>query len=277
MNFSELIRKRIAGVPVIYIAAAAVIILAIVAWRMKPNTDITDTGADVVGDPSAGSDLPTEGDDPYTGLATQGTVTVVQQPAQTAPVVEKTNETWVKDGAEWIVAHPTADLTASGTSAVSALNRFLQGEDLSYEEGRIVNAVIREKGQPPEGTGSVGKISDAPGQKQFTNFPGNHTVKGPNDNTPAKLSTLYYGTADAAHLNRLIAANTQLGPATGSYSVGTRVNIPVYYNPRYFTITKSTTYPSQVAAKNGITYQQVTALNPGVTAPYKVGSKVRVL
>jgi LysM repeat protein len=273
MNFSELIRKRVAGVPVTYLAAAAVLVLAIVAWRMKPSTP-PPADEPIAGDPD--TELPTEGD-PYGGLATQGTVTVVQQPAQTAPVIEKTNETWVKEGAEWIVAHPTADLTASGTAAVSALNRFLQGEDLSYEEGRIVNAVIREKGQPPDGTGSVGKISDAPGQKQFTNFPGKHTVKGVNDNTPAKLSTLYYGTADALHVNKLVAANTALGPATGSYSVGTKVTIPVYFNPRYFTVTKATTYPSQVAAKNGITYQQLIALNPGLAAPYKVGTKVRVL
>ena len=36
MNFQEIARKKIVGVPVIYWGLAAVTVLAFVAWKLKP-------------------------------------------------------------------------------------------------------------------------------------------------------------------------------------------------------------------------------------------------
>lgn len=276
MNISEILKKRVLGVPVLYLAGVAVLILAYVAWKMKATTDITDGGADVTGDPSAASDLPSEGDDPYGSLATQGTVTVVQQPAVTTPEPEeKSNEVWAKKGAEWIVGHPTPEVNPSGAAAIAALNHFLQGEDLSYDETQIVNAVIREWGQPPEGVTVTGKVTtDKPAQRQFSVFPGTHTVKGSNDNTYAKLAGLYYGSASVDNIN-LIAGNNP-GREGSMLSVGTPVKIPLKRPPRYIKATNSMKNAPDIAKKNGITVAQLWAYNPGKAFPVPVGTSVRI-
>jgi hypothetical protein len=284
VNYSELVSKKVAGIPVLYLAGAAVIVLAIVAWRMKPSADFSDAEGDVQGSPEGGSGVPTEGDDPYAGLETNGTVTVVQQPPAAAEPVQKTNEDWAKEGAEWAVtgAAQAAGIHTTGAAARAALNHFLYGEDLSYEEGQIVNAVIREKGQPPEGVGAIGKIPtsaptapSAPAQKQFTNYPGTHTVRGSNDNTFTKLSVLYYGSSYAKNVDLIAASNLGINRDT-PIAVGTRIAIPYLTTPKYFTATSAARTASSIASKNGITVNRLNALNPGRVWPVKVGTQIRV-
>lgn len=280
MNFKELANKKVIGVPVLYLAAAAVTILAIVAWRMKALPTEDKAGVDpadaTAGAEATGVDNSLAGD-PYSGLNTTGTV-IVQPSATTpddvAPAIGD-NEAWVKAAAEWLVAKNKA----TGTDAYTALNKYVSGENLSYDEGALVNAAIAEKGQPPDNVGTIGTIGALPAQKQFTKFPGAHTVKSTNDNTPAKLATLYYGAANADQINTIVAANFNLGPNTTTYPVGTKINVPMWTNPRYYTVTgkNSDVYPSNIAAKNGITYAMVMGLNPGYVFPAKVGAKVRVL
>lgn len=287
MTFQEFANKKVLGVPVLYLAAGFVTVLAIVAWRMKSTPD-TETSGTTPEDGVAGTDIDDpqnalagmEGSGAYSGYVTNGTVVVQPTTPEAEEPPEVNNDTWRKGAAEWLVAQKKA----TGVDAYSALSKYLDGDNLSFEEGALVNAAIAEKGLPPEPVAKVGTIATpatpapAPAQKQFNNFPGTHVVKGTNDNTAAKLSTLYYGVADALHTNKIAAANTGLGPVTTTYSTGAKVVIPVYFNPRYYVVTgKSDTYPSQVAAKNGITYQQIGALNPGVASPYNKGARIRVL
>lgn len=280
MTFQEFAAKKVLGVPVLYLGAAAVTILLIVAWRLKATPDDSD-GAVSADDATVGTDegstagqLAGMDGSPYEGFTTNGTVVVQPQTpvaTDTEPVI-KDNDDWVRAGAEWLVAQKKA----SGSTAATALTKYVDGENLSFDEGNLVNLAIEEKGQPPDPLGKIGTIGTAPAQKQFNNYPGTHTVKGTNDNTPTKLAALYYGNSDSLHTNKIASANLAYGPVSTTYNVGTKITIPLYTNPRYYTITKTTTWPSQVAAKNGLSYNQFLALNPGLTAPYKVGSKVRV-
>lgn len=279
MNYSDLVQKKVAGVPVIYLAGAAVIVLAIVAWRMKPSTDFSDSEGQVQGESEGGSDLPTEGDPDYSGLETNGSVTVVQQPTQTTPdKVEKTNEAWVREGAEWAVTAEAQGkgVVTSGTAALAALNKFVYGEDLSYEQKSIVDAVIREKGQPPEavsGTGNI--ITDAPAKTQF-NPPGIHTVTGKNDNSYWTLSALYYGSQSQNTIDLIQAANVDKLGFAGNYPPGTKVVVPKYIPPSYYTATKTVHTRKDIASRNGISEAAIEALNNTSQADFKVGAKVRV-
>jgi hypothetical protein len=282
VTFQELAAKKVLGVPVLYLAAGFVAILAVVAWRMKSTPDADTSGVNPENG-VAGSEL----DDPdnalagmegngYSGFVTNGTV-VVQPTTPTAEEPpEVNNDTWRKGATEWLVSQKKA----SGVEAYSALSKYLDGDQLSIEEGVIVNAAIAEKGLPPEPVAKVGGVAgptEAPAQKQFSSFPGAHTVKGSNDNTATKLASLYYGNSDALHVNKIASANPALGPSSTTYNIGTRLTIPYYANPRYYTVTgKSDTWPSQIAAKNGLSYNQFLALNPSATAPYAKGAKMRV-
>lgn len=143
--------KKIGGVPVVYIAGGAVAIIAVVAWRMKPAPDVPDS-ADTPGGEDAVLDEYglADGSDPYAGLKTNGTV-IVQPPP---PVAEEptdnrpdTNAEWVREGAEWLVA----EKGVSGAAAYEALSKYVEGKSRSTTEAQWVDAVIREKGLPPDG------------------------------------------------------------------------------------------------------------------------------
>ena len=277
MTFQEFAAKKVLGVPVLYLAAGAVTILAIVAWRMKPSPDDSpglDTDDAVAGteDESNAGGLVGMGS-PYDGLTSDGTVVVQpQQPAPdaTAPVIDD-NDEWVKAGAEWLVSKNLA----TGTQASAALNKYIGGEERSFDEDALVNAVIKEKGLPPDPIGQVGTVSPAPAQKQFSSFPGNHVVKNNNDNTPGKLAALYYGNGDALHANKIAAANHKLGPASTTYTAGTKVYVPAWVSPGYFVATASTRSAQDIAKKSGISVAVLQGLNPGMVFPVSIGTKVR--
>jgi hypothetical protein len=266
VNFSEIMRRKVAGIPVIYLAAAAVLVLAIVAWRMKPTTDPVEAQ----GEPEAGSDEPSEGD-PYRGFETTGTV-VAQQPNATEPApVEETNYTWAKKGAEWL----TREKGVPGTQAAQALAKHLEGIDTSFQEQEWINLVIKEYGQPPDGV-SAGQttVKNAPAKRQG-NPPLVHTVMGPNDNDYGPLETLYYpGYKGQGTRDLLQSVNQPLGHA-GPWAVGTKVNVPAYHSPVYYT-TPTTMSITQVAAKNGTTAWAIEALNNTNSKAFPKGKKLRV-
>lgn len=267
MDFKALLNKKVVGVPVLYLAGAFVAILAVVAWRMKPAPEaaVTDPDADDTAlDPAL---------DDYAGLATNGTVTVVQGGTSAEEESKKeTNDDWERAAVAFLIS----EKLATAGEAQTAINKYLEGADLSYDEGRLRDAAVTKLGIPPEKMSTVGTVGLAPAQRQFNNFPGTHTVKNVNDNTAGKLAQLYYGNSDTAHALKIAANNSGLGPLGVTYNVGTVVKIPRWENPRYYTITKTTQWPSQVAAKNGMSVEAFTFFNPGLVAPYKVGSKVRV-
>lgn len=271
-NFQEFAKKRVFGVPVLYLALAGVIVLAVVAWKMKPAEE------EVTGDENTTPDnVPVSDEDSaaadYSGLNGTGTVTVVQNGSTTdEEAVKETNDDWFRSA----VAYLTQEKKATVTEAQQAINKYLEGADLTYAEGQLKDAAVLKLGLPPERLTTVGTVGAAPAQKQFNNFPGNHTVKGSSDNTASKLAALYYGNGDTSHALKIVLHNAVKGPNGTTYNVGDTIKIPAWENPRYYTITKTTQWPSQVAAKNGISVSGFTYLNPGLVAPYKIGSKVRV-
>ncbi len=270
MTFQEFTRKKVVGVPVLYLLAAGAVILGIVAWKMKPapeekvTEDPNAAGGDTDPLTGAGSD--------YSGLATQGTVTVVQQGTQTEQESEKqTNDDWERAAVAFLIE----DKKVTATDAQNAISKYLEGADLTFEEGSLKNAAIAKLGLPPERLSSVGSVGTQPAQKQFSLFPGKHTVKNTNDNTAAKLAQLYYGNSGQVYVDLIVSQNYSLG--RGTYNPGTVVTIPTWYEPRYIVVSKSTgVYPSTVGAKNGVSYQQIEGLNPGVKAPYAMGQKIRI-
>jgi hypothetical protein len=274
-SFSEIARKKVAGIPVIYLAGAVAVVLAIVAYRTSNKTPTTDGAgtADAAGTGVDGNGNAVDEGAAYAGLATNGTVTVAPQAPAQETAVQQTNDQWLRSASSDVAAAKIATIG----DAQAALAKYLAGDNLSFDEGKIRDYALQKDGLPPEPLVQVGTVSEAPAQKQFSLFPGKHTVKGTNDNTPAKLAQLYYGNADALHVNSIVSQNFNLGPSTTTYSVGTVVSIPESTTPRYFTVVKGYQYPTQIAAKNGISYAQLIGLNPGVVFPVAIGTKVRVL
>lgn len=274
-SFQELARKKVAGVPVIYLAGGFVVILAIVAWKMKsssapeePTGDESTTTDNVPGDSDEATDL--AGD--YSGLKTTGTVIVAPQQTTAEEAVKETNESWERSAITYLM---TQKYTAG--DAQTGINKYLGGEDLTFAQGQMRDAAISKLGLPPEPLSGIGQTGSAPAQKQFTNFPGKHTVRGTNDNTPYRLALLYYGTAGSTpDASFIVAANPQYGPVTTTYNVGTVVTIPAKIPNVFITTTKDMRYFSSIASKNGISQGQVAALNPGLANPAAIGVKVRV-
>ncbi len=275
-NFSEIAHKKVAGVPVLYLAGGFVVILAIVAWKLKPTTSgaVDASTTDTSGSDATGGLAPTA--NPYDSLDSDGTVTVVQQPStSTDTTVVKTNSDWIGEGTTWLIANVPG---VTGTQAQAALQKYIDGDSRTFDEESWVNAWIKQDGLPPDGVSSgSGTVGDAPAQKQFSNFPGVHTVKGTNDNNYNKIAQLYYGHSEQATFDLVQAANPQLG-ITGPFSVGSKINVPAYHTPVYYTVTATSMTASQVASKNGISVYQIEALNnvDAKTAVWHKGNKVRV-
>lgn len=270
--FKNLASKKIAGIPVLYLAAGAAVIGLVYALKMKSK--VTPTTAP---DGTEGTDdTPTSQEPDYSAYDTTGTVVVQpQQPATAEPVVE-TNDTWSRAAIQYLIDTKAATPGAA-TEAISA---YIDGSHLTYEQGLLRDAAITKLGPPPS-IPSVGGTDTQPARKQFSVFPGTHTVKGDNDNTAIKLSSLYYGSVDANHVYYILEANTQYGlSASTPYDVGTKVKIPAYAGVKYYTTTKTVRTFKDVAAKNGLTSEQIKALNPARSetagAPLPIGLKVRV-
>ena len=142
----DFLKRKVLGVPVLYLLALGVGVLAFFAWKMKP---------------SAPSDTPTDSTDSETGMAdmggdagtydylrTNGTVTVSQgsTPDITTPVTVRTNATWRNDAINWLVGQGAAN----GGDAQTAIDKYLGGEQLSIPEGKLRDAAIKQFGIPPE-------------------------------------------------------------------------------------------------------------------------------
>lgn len=279
MNFSEIAHKKVLGVPLLYVGLIVVGILAVVAYKLKAvpatSTDASgDAGSD--GAAGAGDGGSVTSDDlagsVYDGLKTTGTVVVAPTPtADDTTATTETNATWVTKGITWLVSNDKA----SGTDASAALSAYVQGQDLTYDQGLLVNAWIKQEGPAPDGVDTPGKIATQPAQRQFPSPPGVHTVKGANDNTYGAMLTLYYGGRSGQQAyDFLQAANPNLG-LSGPFPVGSKINIPVWHDPVYYTLPSNMTV-AQICAKNGITSWQFLALNNDSKQNWNKGTKVRV-
>lgn len=276
MDIKGALSKKVAGVPVIYLAALFVGILAVVAWRMKPSSDEPEAG----GDPASENGV--DGDpDPYENpewSANAPPVYVSPDPAAVTgnPTIQ-TNEQWVAKGTEWLVAQGRA----SGGNAFAILNRYIDGDQLSYAEGQLRDAVIKQFGVPPEPfvPGSTNKPAEGIATKQG-NPPTTHTVKGTKDNNFWKLAKLYYGSDHYDYVNTLEVANISIpkskDAATAAFPVGTKVTIPKYTAPKYYLATKTVNTPQAIASRNSTTAAAIMEYNDSYKWPVKAGTKVRV-
>lgn len=271
MTFSEFAKKKVLGVPVLYIAGAAVAIFAVVAWKMKPaSSGDSSTDGEVPPDAGGPHDVPPD----YSGLNSNGTVIVQPTPVPDQNADKQTNEEWERTAIQLLID----DKKATPTEAQAAIHTYMEGGNLTYDQGVLKDYAVGKMGLPPEPMPVIGQVGPKPAQKQFSHFPGHHTVKGNSDNTSSKLAALYYGNGDSLHAIKIAASspNEKLGPNGTTYPVGTVVYIPGWTNPKYYYTTKDVNWPSEVARKNALSYDSFLAFNPGLTAPYKPGTKVRV-
>ncbi len=261
---TSILKKKVAGVPVIYPAVAFVGVLVFFAWRMK--------GADVEGDNPVDEDgEPVDDDMDYSKLASNGTVTVSQgsDPATVTPIVVETNTTWMNKGITYLATQGYG----AGESQ-EALAAYINGNQLTFDQGKLRDAVIKQYGLPPEPP-TPGGTSDPKPTRQG-NPPLVHTVQGSSDNSYNEIAQIYYGRKDSVAIDLLQSKNSNLGHAGGAWAKGTKVNVPVYSPPVYFTATSSVRTMAQIAAKHGISQAVLEDLNDGMKFPVAVGKKVRV-
>lgn len=275
---TSFLRRKLFGIPVLYVAGAAVLVLAVVAYRMQSNVEEdTETESDDAPENSVGATVGdgfSQDSQNYSGFVANPTP-VYQSPSEVATTTTiDTNDAWLKRGVEWSVQNGLA----SAGNAQQALALYLDGAQLSSEQGTIRDRVVKQFGVPPEPI-TVGGTAPAPGQKQG-NPPTKHTVKGPNDNTLGKLAQLYYGVNDDEKIDLLEVANRNRGLGTVGASkplaIGTIVTIPKYTRPVYYISTKTTDTASEIARKNGVFTNTLYLLNDGMKFPVKPGTRVRV-
>ncbi len=282
-KFNELLSKKIAGIPVLYIGAVAVAILAFVAWKINPklsDEEGTDIGTDEVDQSDDVSSALNP--DAYAGLSSNGTVTVTQPngSSDSVDVVVETNDKWITKSVAFLVAQSLA----TGGDAHEALSKYVNGEQLSIDEGKLRDAAIARYGLPPESFTPGGTVGPTPPvvvptkptiPKRNGNPPTVHTVSAAGDNSYTEIAKLYYGRTDGPTIDLLQVANQKLGHA-GPWALGTKVNIPVYTVPKYFVATAAIHTMAKIAAKNGISQVALQELNDSTKFPVKVGTRVRV-
>lgn len=261
--------KKVGGVPVVYLAALFVGILVVIAWRMKPAADQSGdpaTGDDVEGDPSLANGVPVFIANPTPPYSTP-------DPATTDPVTVDDNNRWAKRATEWLVATGQAN----GGDAQLAMNEYINGAQLSYAQGKLRDAAIKQYGIPPEpltpgGTSAPNTIPTKQG-----NPPTTHVVKGSNDNDFWKLAKLYYGSDHYDYVNTLEVANLSIRKGRNHLPVGTSVKIPKYGAPKYFLTNIAGMSAQQIAQKNGTTAAAITEFNDSIKFPVaRKGTRIRV-
>ncbi len=269
VDLKSITQKKIAGIPVLYIAAVGVGVLAFVAYRIRDVAfDDAEVSDDTTPEPAA-SDGGTVG---YDGFVSNP-VPIYNTAADATGASVDTNENWVRAGSAWAANN---DL-GSVVDAYTALTLFVQGAELTFDQGKVRDAVVKQFGLPPDLSSAPGKVGPAPAvTKQQGTPPTNHTVKSGDDNNYAKLAALYYGSDSNANQDLLQVANMGRNPRSGNFPVGTVVTIPAYRAPKYHTVTGKTATLAKIAAKNGTTVSVIRELNDGMANTVRKGTRVRV-
>lgn len=245
---SSFLTKRYLNIPVLYWGAGAATILAFAAWKMKPME--VDAPTEPVEDFDQGGAL----SESYPDMPT-GTVIVAPQPPEQDNSLDNAsiedNETWLKRGVSYLVNQRGYGAGA----AQSALQAYLEGNDMSYSQGVARDAVIRELGMPPIAP-SIGKTGYSPARIQGP-LPRYHEVKGANDNSVSKIAQLYYGRSDKFATDAIVnswAWKTKMGGRSASnLTAGTKVWVPNLPTPKTTTptITNKTPTPQNPDSNKG--------------------------
>lgn len=272
-NFQEFANKKILGVKALYLVGAFVVILAVVAYKLKPSTSADPTDTTDTTSPDGAAPTP----NPYDSLDPDGTGTVTVSQLGTTPdattPTEYTNDQWAKDGSVWIANQPSFNVTGPG--AYTALQKYLTGQDRSFQEQTLVDAWYKQKGPPPDGVSEGGSVAAKPGVRQIQTLPGYHTVTGTSDNTYGDIANIYYGHNDQATYDLIQAANVNKLGDTGPFTKGTKIYVPVYHTAKMYKLPANMTR-KHIAAVNGISEQQFIALNNTTKSGWSKGQTVRV-
>lgn len=141
---SGILKRKVFGIPVLYIAIVLVAALALYAWRSKASTDEVEGAEDIATDDSEYVEGAVASGTLYP-LSPTGTVY-----AQSPQAVEDNVEYFGND--DWL-RKAVADLVSKGENpgtAQNALQAYLEGEDMSYAQGLIRDAAVKAHGLPPE-------------------------------------------------------------------------------------------------------------------------------
>lgn len=285
MDIKALMDKKVAGIPVVYIAAVVMAVMLYAAIRMPKSTATEETEEE---------DIPA-GDLPDTSQPVFSATPVINQPSGPNSVAstpqQDTNDLWARRSVEWLIANGTSYNLAS-----TAIAKFLAGDPLTAEESGVKDRAIKQYGMPPEGllTGSIITPDEnsnvtyepsptaplppasAPASAQGVP-PLSHTVKGTNDNNARELARIYYGRNDEEVQALIRAANHDKAERPGALATpGEKVRIPAYTPPKYYKATAATRTAQDIAAKNGTGAPKLRQLNPGMNFPVAVGVRVRV-
>lgn len=263
-QFRALMSKKVAGIPVLWIALAIAVVALYGALRLKPAPEESDDEPE--GDEDTSGDI---GDTSQPVFSATPVIMQPSGPSVASTPMEDTNDLWGRRAIEWLVANGH-----SLTLATTAITKYLAGETLSSTEGGARDKAVKQFGLPPEGLTptSTAATPSPPASKQGTT-PLWHTVRGQRDNTPGELARLYYGIANGDAIEIIRARNTTL---TEPYRVGLKVRVPEYRDPKFYRSTAAVNTLYEIARKNGTTPQSVTALNPGMKFPVKAGTSVRI-
>lgn len=265
--------RRIGGLPVWqWGLLVGVAVLAVVAWRMKSAQEPAESELSPQDEPSAefgvsGSD---GGSITDTGGFSANDSPFIPPLTVNPTFSTDTNDKWARRAIEW--------LSANGSSpgvAHAAIYAFINGDQLSYDQGALRDKAVSQFGWPPEEV-LPGGTSLMPAKRQFAHPPGTHVVKNSNDNTYGEIANLYYGSAAQQSLSLLANANKSLG-TSGPFAPGARVYVPVLVAPKYV-IARRPGYDEkgEIASKNSISIKSLEILNPGMHFPVKDGARVRV-
>ena len=261
-DVTKLAKRKIAGIPVLYIVAIVGVVLLILAFRVKPLPEETATSDETEDEPES-----LDGDMASSPLVVNPVFTVNPSEASNT-YVENTNEVWARKAIQWLMASGS-----TAGEATTAIQKYLSGENLSFAEGALRDKAVAEFGLPPEDFSSGKTLGySGPASKQGEP-PLRHVVKGKSDNTFAELSRLYYGLSNADAVNFLRSRTASL---TEPFATGQSVTVPVFKAPKYYRATSSTRTLYAIARKNAATPAAIEQLNPGVEFPVKVGTRVRV-
>lgn len=210
---SSLLRKKVAGVPVIYIAAGFVLIIVIYAWRTQSLPSGTSSD-DASSDSASGQDDVTDtGDDATTyadAVPAVSTGTVVSTSSSLPATADNTsidsNEEWLSRGVTFLGTH-----SVGAGEAQEALQVYLEGGSMTYRQGQLRDMVIAELGLPPDPP-RIGITAPAPSvAPKPTPKPAPPPVKGspaPKKPAPAPKpapKTTYYVVRSGDNLSKIAA------------------------------------------------------------------------
>lgn len=256
-------RRKVMGIPLIYLAGGFVIILAALAWKMKPAAAPADTTAtDTTPVESASDTILSESQSPLPALPL-GTVTAPPSstPGDVGNASITDNDEWLRRGVAFLIEKGNAP-----GEAQAALATYLDGGDVTFAQGKMRDDAIREFGLPPTPP-QIGSTGPAPAKSQGP-LPRSHTVMSSSDNDAVELALLYYGRNDPFAVNSITSRNN----GVAHYAVGqkiwiqelpkpTTVTTPAKPAPRYHTVAKGDTLQTVARRYYGSSDKWLTVYN----------------